>query len=346
MNIYLGIKAVSNLDMTSFSDTQLFQSSSSIPETSSIMPRRNRYIAEGTVVGPWTITKRLGRGGFGHVYLAESQYGLKRAIKFSFQDRSSRWTLEAEQEMYNAVHGQSSNGYQIGILANFEYGRLGNRQYLVMERAGKTLSSLLIDRRGKFSTQTVLKVGIQLLYRLESIHRSGYVHRDICPDNAMIGYERRNNIVYLVDFGLGKKFRTAEGHVRNTSRPGMTGKYEFCSVNAHKGNELSRRDDMLSLGFLLAYLRNGKLPWNRALRMRFERERTEELKKLKTRAIETSFFYTICSALGNYMKHVSRLGFEDRPDYWRMRHIFRTALQERGIAEDDAFEWERNEESE
>ena len=62
-----------------------------------------------------------------------------------------------------------------------------------------------VVKNRRFSLKTVLMIGLQVIDRLEAFHKIGYLHRDVKPDNLVIGFEEKNKIIYLIDFGLAKK---------------------------------------------------------------------------------------------------------------------------------------------
>jgi serine/threonine protein kinase len=83
-----------------------------------------------------------------------------------------------------------------------------NYYYIVMDLLYACLKDLKDQQEERqFSIKTVVMIGIQMLQRLESIHKFGYVHRDLKPANMMVGRSTKNdlNIIYLIDFGLTKK---------------------------------------------------------------------------------------------------------------------------------------------
>ena len=86
-------------------------------------------------------------------------------------------------------------------------------------------------------------LAIQMLERLEYIHSKNYIHRDIKPHNFLVSLKNESQI-YLIDFGLAKKYRSSKGnHVKFTMTKHITGTPRFCSINAMRGVEQSRRDD-------------------------------------------------------------------------------------------------------
>jgi casein kinase 1 len=66
----------------------------------------------------------------------------------------------------------------------------------------------------------------------------------------------------MIDLGLAKKYITSEGmHLKENNNKPLIGTVRYCSSYIHEGIEASRRDDLISLFYVLAYLLNGKLPW-------------------------------------------------------------------------------------
>lgn len=109
---------------------------------------------------------------------------------------------------------------------------------------------------------TVLNIGIQIINRLEAIHTRGFVHRDIKANNFVVGRGDKRGTVYIIDFGLSKKYVTESGeHVPFQNGKTLVGTARYASLASHDGNEQGRKDDMESVGFLLLYFARGRLPW-------------------------------------------------------------------------------------
>ena len=86
------------------------------------------------------------------------------------------------------------------------------------------------------------------------MHETGFIHRDIKPDNIMVGLGK-SSIIHLADFGMAKVYRDKKrNHIQKLTEMGFVGTRLFASPNAHAMITQSRRDDLISLGYCIVYL--------------------------------------------------------------------------------------------
>ncbi len=113
------------------------------------------------------------------------------------------------------------------------YGNDKHFNILVMELLNKTLEELLLYNGKAYALESVIRTGIQMVERLRHIHNLNLVHRDIKPENFMNGLGNRENLIYLIDFGLAKKYRSSKTHEHIPYRihNGITGTLRYTSVN-------------------------------------------------------------------------------------------------------------------
>jgi len=162
-----------------------------------------------------------------------------------------------ESKLYRLLQG----GFGIPNVRYF--GVEGDYNVMILDLLGPCLEDLFNFCSRKFSLKTVLMLAEQLLNRVEYIHNKNFIHRDIKPDNFLIGLGRKANTVYAIDFGLAKKYRDSRTHqhIPYRENKNLTGTARYASVNAHLGIEQSRRDDLESIGYVLLYFLRGSLPW-------------------------------------------------------------------------------------
>ena len=151
-----------------------------------------------------------------------------------------------------------------------------------MDHLGASLEELFRKCGRKFSLKTVLMLADQMIQRVEYIHSRLYLHRDIKPDNFLIGRGKRQHYVYIVDFGLTKRYRDAKTgqHIPYKDGKSLTGTARYASLNTHIGVEQSRRDDLECLGFVLIYFLKGGLPWQ-GVKAKDRTEKYEIIKEMK-----------------------------------------------------------------
>jgi serine/threonine protein kinase len=153
---------------------------------------------------------------------------------------------------------------------------------MVIDLLGPSLEDLFNKCSRKFSLKTTLMLADQMLQRVEYLHSKNYVHRDIKPDNFLIGIGKNSHILYLIDFGLAKKYRDHNHvHIPYKDNKHLTGTARYASVNNHLGIEQSRRDDLEGIGYVIIYFCKGSLPWQ-GLKAKTKLEKYNKICEKKT----------------------------------------------------------------
>lgn len=175
---------------------------------------------------------------------------------------------------------------------------------------------------------------------MESVHGKGYVHRDVKPENFVVGRGTKGDLAYLIDYGLAKKFRDLETrkHIPYKNGKKFTGTARYASISNHLGIEQGRRDDLESLAFTLIYLAKGKLPWQGAK----NGKKQTKFEKILIQKMDYSP-EKLCSGLPYefviLLKYCRGLNFEDKPDYTEFRKKFAAVFYRKKFYTSFAFDW-------
>ena len=262
--------------------------------------------------GRFQLIKKLGEGSFGQVFLAfDSITEWNVAIKMDTDPDQSNTQTEADfYEILEGVEGTPR------ILAT---GRHRERNYMAMELLGKDLFQ--IKNEVHLSTKNILFIAIQLITILQRIHSKGIVHRDLKPSNIMFNKYDINRL-YIVDFGLAKRFIDDDGAHDDFGNATRVGTIPYASLNCHHGKSQSRRDDLEALGYVLLALLNGNVPWL----MDPAEETFDNVLELKSSYSTIEMFEGHSIVFKQYMDYCKSLGYKDEPDYLALIGLFQAEL--------------------
>jgi len=282
-------------------------------------------------------TDRLGGGSFGQIYK-----GINLKTKEEVAIKIESKNIETPQLIHESkilkILKENEGFPKVYLITP-----LDDVLIMVMELLGDNLQKLIKSQKEqKFSLKTTLMLGIQILKRIQTLHENNFIHRDIKPENFTIGLKKMNNTIYMIDYGLTRKYCDShKNHIPYKEGKNLTGTALYASIYTHKGIEQSRRDDLESLGYMMVYFCKGELPWMDVK----AKNKAGKYKKIMEKKIEMKP-EILCNGLVkefmDYFKYVRDLQFTEEPNYNYLLGLLNNAIKKNNIKNDFKFDWSAN----
>ena len=278
----------------------------------------------------YTCVKKLGEGSFGMIYKAEYN---REYFALKFENRKKgQGLLENEAAIMSYLKGPN-----IPFIKT--YGYSGTYNVIVMQLLGKSLEDLFNVYKS-FSLKTICMLAVQMISVLEFIHNKHIIHRDMKPDNFVMGLDDLSQHVYLLDFGLAKKYRSSRTLEQYplVNKKKLTGTARYASINALTGYEQSRRDDLEACAYVLVYLLKGRLPWQ-GLQAKSKGERYKKILDKKKETTSEELCYGLPKEFERLVTYTKGLEYTEEPDYEEMKKMFREIMVRERMNWDYVYEW-------
>lgn len=262
-------------------------------------------------IGNYRLIKCIGKGSFGKVYKAVCDEN-DRIVAVKFERKNAKFPqLRYEHRVLNLLREAP------GVPNT--YGKIGshrNYHYFVLDYFPVDIQKLFSRQKHLFTNEFIYHIVYSVISILEGIHDVGVIHRDLKPGNMM--YDRESNQVFLIDFGLSKRYidPITKQHIEYMNNKSLCGTPRFASINCHKGIQLTRRDDIESLSYILVYFLKGRLPW-----MSKGKLSNNEIKRMKMNTSSRSLSSDLDEEVYKFVRYAKSLKFTQRPDYDYLRSL-------------------------
>lgn len=155
-----------------------------------------------------------------------------------------------------------------------------------------------------------------------------------------MGLGKKKQQIYIIDFGLAKRFRDPKTglHIPYLDGKSLTGTARYASINTHLGIEQSRRDDLESLAYVLIYFLRGELPWQ-GMKAKVMKEKYEKIMEKKIASPIDVLCKGFPEEFASFINYTRELKFDDRPDYGYLRRLLKTISEKEKFEYDFVFDW-------
>ena len=258
----------------------------------------------------------LGEGSFAMVYGTDDK---NYVAKVEEQGLSSLLKKEAKLMMKMSEYDKEGK-----LVIPVElYKEDSENNIMIMKKMGISLSTMVGRTDVNMDEYSVKNIMRRLIQSMKYIHSFGYCHGDIKPENVMLTRDYKR--VYLIDFGLAKAFMMGKKHIEYKEKVSPSGTLRFMSVNVNEWKKMSRRDDLISLGYMIIYLQTKYLPWQN-INAPTRKQKYEVVARIKRQTTPAKMVEGCLPALkGNmqkYMYYVLQLEFAEMPDYDYLMSLF------------------------
>ncbi|CAG9532120.1 unnamed protein product [Cercopithifilaria johnstoni] len=289
----------------------------------------------------YEIIELLGTGGFGEVYKVR-QINSNDVFALKTETNTPKKTLNRlKMEMTILQECESlPEEKRKHFVKMIDKGRTESFKFIVMHLVGTGIDKLQKQQPKKqFTLSTTIKISLQTLEGIADLHDLGYLHRDIKPQNFSIGLKEKANVIYMLDFGIARRYIEKDSKVMRLPRKSVRflGTVRFASRNCHHSREQCRRDDLESwIYMLIEFTKYASLPWSRII----DRDIVCREKERLFAGTYTKHIASLPEEIHQILKYINELDFQNTPDYEYIATMLKRAATRKRASITIKFDWE------
>lgn len=217
-------------------------------------------LKEGFNFLSYTLNECIGKGKFGSLWSATNK-ATDQTVTIKFENPTiSKSILTHESEILKELSSKPCKYFP----KYYGNGTENGLNYLIFEKVGENIRTYRKRCQCKIvPIRDSCILGIEMIEAIQNLHERGFVHRDLKPSNFVFRGDEKHMELFLIGFGLAKRWCSPEGEIYPPrENVGFRGPLRYASINSHKGQDLGRCDDLLSIFYILDELSMYPLlPW-------------------------------------------------------------------------------------
>ena len=220
-----------------------------------------------------------------------------------------------------------------------KFGFESEYNYLIISSPKLTLEQLILSHKKTFPIKRACELTLNIIESIEILHNHNIIHRDIKPQILAIELKgKKTEIFKFLDFGFWKYYKNKNGHIPCKQYKNIIGKnIIFGSINALNKMELSRRDDLESIGYILVYLIKGCLPWEYP-NINNKEEKIKKIKEMKTKINDKILCECLPEEIKLFVSYIKNLKFDEDPDYNYLKNLLKVIINTKNSDKDFYFD--------
>jgi serine/threonine protein kinase len=219
-----------------------------------------RGASDAIVIHNYKILNKIGQGGFSSVYKAQHTKN-NRIVALKIEKSKDSKSILHESKIMSYLNRELTSNV---VPTLFWYGAFGKMVGIATTFYSTSMSEILSQNLTISMKMDLCK---QLINIMRQLHSVFIIHCDVKPDNFMVHYGENNGFIKLViiDFGMSRLFvdsQQSNKHLPDRLSDSLFGTPKYASYNVHIGHKYSRRDDLISIGYLIMTVFDIALPWS------------------------------------------------------------------------------------